>query len=283
MKLCKLFSLPDSEMDREPQHAENAEAGKLTYALLQSKIDHDSIIVFGGTPQNPLSFAILIVMLLTKNISNIIATNTPQYYKNTKHESKIDSTDKESIKGFPKGSNPYGDGVPILGNRKGSHLITKVGQRSFSTSTYAVNEKYITGEDLLSKLEIRNDKYHGLYKLICDEDILFGAYHSMKSNPGNMTPGEDGQTLDGIPKKKFKELSESLKTEKFQFKPSKRIFIPKANGKMRPLGIPTPIDKIVQKAMQMTLELIYEPIFSNSSHGFRPQRGCHTALCQISG
>lgn len=158
-----------------------------------------------------------------------------------------------------------------------------MGQRSFSTSTYAVNEKYITGEDLLSKLEIRNDKYHGLYKLICDEDILFGAYHSMKSNPGNMTPGEDGQTLDGIPKKKFKELSESLKTEKFQFKPSKRIFIPKANGKMRPLGIPTPIDKIVQKAMQMTLELIYEPIFSNSSHGFRPQRGCHTALCQISG
>ncbi len=97
-----------------------------------------------------------------------------------------------------------------------------------------------------------------------------------------MTPGSDGQTLDGISKNKIEKLSTELTSETFQFKPSERIWIPKANGKMRPLGIPTPRDKIVQKAMSLLLNLIYEPEFSRFSHGFRPNRGCHTALTEIS-
>jgi group II intron reverse transcriptase/maturase len=94
-----------------------------------------------------------------------------------------------------------------------------------------------------------------------------------------MTPGTDKETLDGISKDYFKKLSKSLIEESFQFKP--RVYIPKANGKMRPLGIPSPRDKIVQKTMAIILNAIYEPNFLDSSHGFRPNRSCHTCMAQI--
>ena len=141
---------------------------------------------------------------------------------------------------------------------------------------------YLSGGELLSKMKERNGKFYGIYKLICDENILFGAYHNIKSNPGNMTPGSDNLTLDGISQKSISSIAQELKNETFQFKPSKREWIPKANGKMRPLGIPSPRDKIVQKAITMLLELIYDPTFSKYSHGFRPNRGCHTAMRQVS-
>jgi hypothetical protein len=210
-------------MDRGPQHAGKAGVGYPIYGLLRGKIDQGSTILFDGTPQNPLSFAIIIVMCITENITHIVATITSSIYQNTKHGPTIDRTNRESIKGFPKGSSSYGNGALILGNRKGSHLITKVGQRSLSTSTFAANDKNITGEDLLSRMKVRDGKYYGLYKLICDENILFGAYHAIKSKPGNMTPGADGQTLDGFSKSKLENLSEELKTENFQFKPYKRF------------------------------------------------------------
>jgi hypothetical protein len=286
MKLSKLFSLPDSEIDRGPQHAEKAGAGSSIYELLRSKIDQGLIMMFGGAPQNPLSIANIIVMCLNENSIHIVATNTPNFktkhYK-TKQRPKIDSTNRESMKGFPKGGNSYGDGAPILGKRKGSLPISKVGQRAFSTSTYAANEKFISGGELLSKMKVLNGKYYGLYKLICNENLLFGAYHEIRSNTGNLTTRSDGQTLDGFSTKKIRKLILELNNETFQFKPSERIWIPKANGKLRPLGKPTPLDKIVQKAMALLLELIYEPEFSQFSHGFRPNRGCHTAMKQLSG
>ena len=282
-RLSKSTSLSDSEMDRGVQHAGKAEDGQPVYDLLRDNIGHGSTIVFDGTPQNPLSIATIIIIFLTENIRNIAAIITSRISKYTKHEPKTNNTNGESIKGFPKGSNSYGNGAPILGNRKGSHSITKVGQRKLSTSAIAVKDpRYLNGGDLLSKMKVRNGKYYGLYKLICDEDVLFGAYHSMKSNPGHMTPGVDGQTLDGMSDNKIARLAQDLRNESFQFKPSKRVWIPKANGKIRPLGIPSPIDKIVQKAMAIILQLIYEPEFSQFSHGFRPKRGCHTAMRQIS-
>ena len=278
-RLCNLISLPDAEMDRGPQHAGKVGAGSKIYSLLRGKIDHGHIIELGRAPQNPFSIAKYLVICLIGNSRHIVATKTPSIKQNTKLGPKIDNTKRESIKGFPKGSNSYGDGVPILGNSKGCHSITKVGQRMFSSSTSAVNDKYINGKDLLMKMKVRNGKYYGLYKLISNEDVLFGAYQMIKSNPGNMTPGSDGQTLDGISQNFFRKLSTELITETFQFKPSERIWIPKANGKMRPLGIPTPRDKVVQKAMALLLNLIYEPEFV--PHGFRPNRSCHTALAQI--
>jgi len=96
-----------------------------------------------------------------------------------------------------------------------------------------------------------------------------------------MTPGTDKETLDGISKDWIKKTIENLKNRTFKFKPSKRIMIPKKNGKMRPLGIPTPKDKIVQKVLLNLMEKTYEKMFLKTSHGFRPNRSCHTTLKEI--
>jgi len=76
-------------------------------------------------------------------------------------------------------------------------------------------------------------------------------------------------------------IIKKLKDQSFAFKPLKRIYIEKSNGKKRPLGIPNPKDKIVLKAMSMLIETIFEPEFLNTNHGFRPNRGTHTALESI--
>ncbi len=230
-----------------------------------------------GALHNPISHANNTIFEKSENSSsNVVIVS--QFICQA---SKVNNTRKESTVGFPNGSNSYGDGGSIVGFGKKRHSNTKVSQRRFSTSTLAANDKYISGEEWISKLRVRDGKYRGLYKLICDEDFLFGAYHEIKSNPGNMTPGTDKETLDGISKDYFKKLSKSLKEESFQFKPVKRVYIPKANGKRRPLGIPSPRDKIVQKTMAIILNAVYEPKFLDSSHGFRPNRSCHTAMAQV--
>lgn len=121
-----------------------------------------------------------------------------------------------------------------------------------------------------------------LYNTIANIDTLIYAYENIKSKPGNMTPGVSPETLDGISKEKLELLLSDLLSEKFQFSPSRRIQIPKASGGERPLTIAPPIDKIVQEAMRLVLEAIYEPLFLECSHGFRPKKGCHTALKKVS-
>lgn len=97
-----------------------------------------------------------------------------------------------------------------------------------------------------------------------------------------MTPGVTPETLDGISNTKIESLSQALRDESFTFGPSRRVQIPKASGGTRPLSVASPMDKIVQEAMRLVLEAIYEPIFKDCSHGFRPNKGCHTALQQAS-
>src|SRR6266849_10612834 len=124
-----------------------------------------------------------------------------------------------------------------------------------------------------------------LYRLMFKEDLYIIAYERIKSKPGNMTPGTDGETLDGFSLKTIRKIIEAMRTESFQFKPVRQSFIPKANGKMRKLGIPSANDKIVQQAIYMILEAIYDspstPYFQETSHGFRPNHSCHTALREI--
>lgn len=109
------------------------------------------------------------------------------------------------------------------------------------------------------------------------------SYHKIKSNPGNMTPGIVPGTLDGISYEFLADLSNRIKNEKFEFKPGRRIYIPKPQGGLRPLTIAPPKDKVVQESIRTILEVIYEPIFKTLevSHGFRPGKSCHTALNQI--
>jgi retron-type reverse transcriptase len=108
--------------------------------------------------------------------------------------------------------------------------------------------------------------------------MLAYAYDNIKSKPGNMTPGVSPDTIDGISEEKIEKLSEELRSEKFKFTPSRRIEIDKPSGGKRPITIASPMDKIVQEALRLVLNAIYEPLFKNNSHGFRPNRGCHTAL-----
>ena len=121
-------------------------------------------------------------------------------------------------------------------------------------------------------------KYERLYRILFNEQMFFAAYQRMYAKPGNMTPGTDGKTEDEMSIDRINKLIESIKDETYSPNPAKRIYIPKKNGKMRPLGIPSFEDKLVQEAVRMVLEAIYEGHFEWTSHGFRPNRSCHTAL-----
>jgi len=117
-----------------------------------------------------------------------------------------------------------------------------------------------------------------LYRQLYNPSLHIMAYERLKSKPGNMTPGTDGQTLDGYGLKEIETTIGLLKTEQYQPQPVRRVYIPKRNGKLRPLGIPSPRDKIIQECIRLILEVIYEDGFHENSHGFRPGRSCHSAL-----
>lgn len=136
-------------------------------------------------------------------------------------------------------------------------------------------------ESLTSKAANEDYHYKRLYRNLYNPEIFLLAYERTQAKPGNMTAGNDGNTIDGMSMKRIDSLIQKLKDFSYQPKPARRTYIPKANGKMRPLGIPAFDDKLVQEVVRMILESIYEPTFQNSSHGFRPKRSCHTALQYI--
>ena len=121
-------------------------------------------------------------------------------------------------------------------------------------------------------------KYERLYRILFNEQMFYVAYQRIHAKPGNMTAGTDKKTADGMSVDKVNKLIDSLKNETYSPKPARRVYIPKKNGKKRPLGIPAFADKLVQEVVRMILESIYEGYFEWTSHGFRPNRSCHTAL-----
>ncbi|MBB1642768.1 group II intron reverse transcriptase/maturase [Sphingobacterium sp. UME9] len=124
-------------------------------------------------------------------------------------------------------------------------------------------------------------KFERLYRLFFNEELFFVAYQRIYAKAGNMTKGADGETIDKMSLSRITKLITSLKDESYQPTPSRRTYIPKKDGKKRPLGIPSFNDKLVQEVLRMILESIFERQFENSSHGFRPHRSCHTALKQV--
>ena len=140
-------------------------------------------------------------------------------------------------------------------------------------------------ERVLNSLAIHsrqpNYKFERLYRLLFNEQMYYAAYQRIYAKEGNMTKGADNATIDHMSISRIEKLIISLKDESYQPIPSRRVYIPKKNGKKRPLGIPTFNDKLLQEVVRMILEAIYEGSFDNNSHGFRPKRSCHTALQQI--
>jgi len=132
-----------------------------------------------------------------------------------------------------------------------------------------------TLSQMARKPEVKFDK---LFQKLYNIELWLLAYQSIAPEPGNMTPGVDGKTIDGAGMKLIQEAIADLKASRYKPIPVRRVYIPKPNGKQRPLGIPGFREKLLGTVLKLILEAIYEPTFSENSHGFRPGRSCHTAL-----
>lgn len=120
-----------------------------------------------------------------------------------------------------------------------------------------------------------------LYRQLFNPQLYLMAYGNIYANHGSMTPGVTQETADGMSMEKIGRIVEAMRHERYRFSPARRVYIPKRNGKRRPLGLPSWSDKIVGEVVRLLLEAYYEPTFSDHSHGFRPGRGCHTALRDV--
>jgi len=121
-------------------------------------------------------------------------------------------------------------------------------------------------------------RINGLHRLMRSPCLFERAYEKVSRNKGALTPGVDGKTFAGMSLEKLADIAKRVADGTYRFRPVRRVYIPKDNGKTRPLGIPTVEDRLVQEAVRTILEAIYEPLFLSESHGFRPRRSCHTAL-----
>jgi group II intron reverse transcriptase/maturase len=141
-----------------------------------------------------------------------------------------------------------------------------------------------TAEVVLNVLRERGRKglpCEQLYRQLFNKDLYYLAYGNIYSNKGSMTPGASEETADGMSEEKIEQIIGLMRQEKYRFSPARRVYIPKKNGKLRPLGMPAWSDKLVGEVVRLLLEAFYEPQFSDTSHGFRKFRGCHTALREI--
>ena len=134
-----------------------------------------------------------------------------------------------------------------------------------------------------NSLANKEEVFTKLYRYLLRPDIYFVAYKNLYANNGAATKGVNEDTADGFSEAKIDSIIKALADETYQPMPMRRTYIQKKNNrkKLRPLGIPTFTDKLVQEVLRMILEAVYEPIFLDVSHGFRPKRSCHTALKQL--
>jgi group II intron reverse transcriptase/maturase len=121
----------------------------------------------------------------------------------------------------------------------------------------------------------------GIYRQLYNPELYYRAYGRLYRNAGAMTRGATEETVDGMSTEKILGIIQLLRNERYRWTPVRRVLIPKANGKMRPLGIPSWSDKLLQEVMRSLMDAYYEPQFSPNSHGFRPERGCHTAIGDV--
>ena len=125
-------------------------------------------------------------------------------------------------------------------------------------------------------------RFQRIYRNLYNPEFYYLAYQNIRTTGGSMTKGVDGSNMDGMSGKRFEKVIRSLQNQSYQPLPARRVYIEKRNStKKRPLGIQAGNDKLVEEIIRMMLESIYDPTFSNSSHGFRQHRSCHTALFEI--
>lgn len=149
------------------------------------------------------------------------------------------------------------------------------------------NRKLFSNEDIFSKDNImdllaiikkQEDKYGHLLKFISNKDVLICSFEHIIRNNGYYSKGIDNEIITQVDINFFEQLSKEINTNSYVPNPSRRVYIGKPDGSKRPLGISCSKDKIVQQACMIALSYIYEPLFFENSHGFRPYKSCHTAL-----
>jgi group II intron reverse transcriptase/maturase len=141
-----------------------------------------------------------------------------------------------------------------------------------------------SAETVLGVLRERGSKglpLDELYRQLFNPQLYLLAYGRIYSNKGAMTPGVTEETVDGMSLGRIGRIIDAVRHERYRFSPARRVWIPKRSGKLRPLGLPTWSDKLLGEVIRLLLEAYYEPQFSDRSHGFRPGRGCHTALGEV--
>jgi retron-type reverse transcriptase len=117
-----------------------------------------------------------------------------------------------------------------------------------------------------------------IYRQLYNPGLYLPAYARLYANEGALTRGATSETVDAMSLGKIERLIDALRQERYRWTPVRRTYVPKKNGKLRPLGIPPWSDKLLQEVIRLILDAYYDPQFSAYSHGFRPGRGCHTAL-----
>src|SRR2546428_3963220 len=144
--------------------------------------------------------------------------------------------------------------------------------------------KLQTTEALLGLLRERGKRglpLQRIYRQLYNTNLYLTAYGRVYRNAGSMTPGVTEETADGTSLETFDTIIQALRQERYQWQPARRTYIPKKNGKKRPLGLPVWSDKLLAEVMRMILDAYFDATFSDHSHGFRADRGCHTALREI--
>jgi group II intron reverse transcriptase/maturase len=176
--------------------------------------------------------------------------------------------------GSPNGGNPHGDGAPVVVDlNEGEQLVFPKG--------YCLEK---SGACMLKELaETEFDSVKGMYQIFSDADTLRFVYNRIKSQPSSMTSGVNGEDLNAtaISERFFSDLVEEMRSGAYRPSPVKRVPIPKKGDKVRPLGIPTVRDWIVQSVLKLLLEAIYEKRFSWNSHGYRPGKSVHTVAANL--
>lgn len=186
--------------------------------------------------------------------------------------------------GLPTGREPYGNGAAIVVREQesclhgeGRQVLTIARKREVREMRIAETILGITHERGRRGLPLED-----VYRQLFNPTLYLLAYGKIYRNDGAMTRGTTADTVDGMSLEKIQSIIDALRNERYQWTPARRIYIEKKNStKKRPLGIPTWSDKLLQEVIRLMLEAYFEPQFSNHSHGFRPERGCHTALRYI--
>lgn len=197
---------------------------------------------------------------------------------------------RDRIEGSPKGSKRHNKlelGIARnreLSGRRRIHSTSKIGKESSLISGLddVLSGSYENTQLQALKKKAENfEQLDNLSRIMSDPKYLIGCWIKIRSNKGSLTPAFNKDTLDGINLQWFINTANSIRKGGYNFSPARRIYISKANGKMRAITIPDPKDKIVQEGMRQLLEIIYEPRFLECSHGWRSKKGCQTSINNI--